>query len=167
VPPSTRPAELIRLYIHHRHANIESGPAEPAGTFGARKLLRLKFIPFGYAAPTYDDIVVAAKDPELEGNWSFECPEASGVELEQLYEHGGRYAMIVDFVPGGEHNGPWLPGRSDIVSSLALKPTPARPGRIYLAVPDDISRRAVMRSLKDAHPEFRFELIHPGAAKRA
>jgi hypothetical protein len=158
-PMSTEAPRLTKLFIHHRYANVESGPAEPAGTFGPKRLFRLKFIPFAYATPTYDDIVVASKDPELAGNWTFECPGSDGMDAYELYEHGGRYAMVVDYVPGGDQRGPWLPGLPDIICAVASKATNDGPGRIHLAVPDGVSPDAVMILLRSCHSDLRFDRI--------
>ena len=163
---STEAPRLTKLFIHHRYGNVESGPAEPAGTFGPKRLFRLKFIPFAYATPTYDDIVVAAKDPALEGNWTFECPGSDGMDAYELYEHGGRYAMVVDYVPGGDDRGPWLPARPDIICAVASGATHHRAGRIHLAVPDGVSPNVVMTSLRRFHPDLRFDRIRIRGASR-
>ncbi len=62
--------------------HVESGPAELLGARGGAKLLRLQFIPFMYATPTFDDVVVAREDPELDGNLAFECPEPFGMDTD-------------------------------------------------------------------------------------
>jgi hypothetical protein len=164
---ATQPAPLPTIFIHHRHDNVESGPAEPAGSFGRKKLFRLKFIPVVYATPTYDDIVIAERDPRLADNWSFECPQADGTDADDVYERGGRYAMIVDFIPGGDDRGAWFPGRSDIVSALAVAPTDGRPGRVCFAIPDDLSPEAALTALREAHPGFRFAQLPPQRGRRS
>jgi hypothetical protein len=153
-------ARDIKLFVHHGYDNVESGPAAPAGTQRGRRLFRLKFIPFCYATPTYGDVVVAKRDKEFNDHWAFETTRPYGMSIDDLHAHGGRYAMIVDFTPGGRHRGPWFPDRRDIMSSIAIEPGDG-PGRVYFAVPDKITPADVMAALADSHPKFDFTQIHP------
>jgi hypothetical protein len=152
----------IKLFIHHGYDLVESGPAENAGKHRGRTLLRLRFIPFHYATPTADDVVIAKRDPEFNDHWAFECPRRGGMPVSQLHEHGGRYSMIVSFTRGGEHvTGPWFPGREDILSSMALQATDERPGRVYFAAPKRVRPPEIMAALTESHPGYGFEQIHP------
>lgn len=159
--------KTVKLFLHHANEDVESGPAVVVGK-AARGLvpLRLRFIPFFFACPTYDDVVLAKKDPELEGHWTFEVPFSGGMEETDLHEHGGRYALIFDYRVGGAHTGPWFPGREDIVSANATAPKGERPGRVYLAVPSIVKPPEVMQLLAEGHPDFQFSLVHPKPRKK-
>ncbi len=151
----------MKLFIHHHYDYVESGPAKAVGTLRGKKLLQLQFIPFEYATPTYGDVVAASKDDEFNNHWAFECPQRGGMPVSKLHAHGGRYAMIVQFVRRGSHTGPWFPGRHDIMSSLARMATRSAPGLVYFAVPDKVRPTEIMRLLGEGHPEFQFAQIHP------
>jgi hypothetical protein len=74
--------------------------------------------------------------------------------------------MIVTYVPTTVRvDGPWFPGREDILSSLALVPTDQRPGRVYFAPPKKVRPPEILASLATSHPGYRFELIHPKPRK--
>jgi hypothetical protein len=152
---------LATLFLHHSYDGVESGPAEVVGGGTKSKQLRLRFIPFVYATPTFDDVVVARKDAEFEGNWAFEVPRRGGMDERELHAHGGRYAMIVTYTLGGVLRGPWFPGRADIVSATARRAEVGRPGRLYFAVPKGVTQESVMAALREGHPDFGFELVHP------
>lgn len=88
--------------------------------------------------------------------------------VSRLHEHGGRYAMVVRFVRGGTHRGPWFPGRDDLVSSLAAAGSDDGkvPGLVYFAVPRLVRPLAVMAALAESHPTFAFTLLHPKPRRR-
>jgi hypothetical protein len=153
--------EYVTVFLHHGYDLVESGPCEPCGMQRGKRLFRLRFIPFSYANPTYDDVVVARRDPEFEGNWAFECTLRGGTRMRDLHQPGGRYAMIVEYVARGRHRRLWFPGRADIVSSLAIRSEGGKPGRFYLAVSKKVRPASVMDALAAEHPTFDFKQIHP------
>lgn len=150
-----------KLFIHHGYDFVESGPAENVGTYRRKKLLRLLFIPFMYATPTYGDVVAVKRDPEFEGNYAFECPGPHGMEIDDLHQHGGRYALIVDFSLGDSEWAPWFPEANDIMTSLAWEEQDDKPGRLYIAAQTSYSPEDVMKLLAEGHPAAKFILIHP------
>ena len=150
-----------KLFIHHGYDNVESGPAEDVGPARGRKLLRLLFIPFMYATPTYGDVVSARKDAEFEGHYAFECPNEHGMEIDDLHEHGGRFALIVDFHLGADDSAPWFPESDDVMTSLAWPEEKGTPGRLYIAAQTTKTPASILDSLVGAHPSATFTLIHP------
>ena len=153
--------DIEKLFIHHDYDNVESGPAEVVGTEGDAVLLRLLFIPFMYATPTYGDVVAATREAEFEDNLAFACPGQFGMDVEDLHRHGGRYALIFDFELAEGEGEQWFQESHDIMSSLAWPQEEGKPGRAYLAVQDARTPDEVMRLLKKRHPNSAFTLIHP------
>lgn len=151
----------IKLFLHHAYDWVESGPAEELRRQGDTIHARLAFIPFGFATPTFGDVIVAQRDDEYDGHWTFEVPDAGGMDVEDLQEKGGYVALIVDFWLPDADDGVWFPGRDDIYSALSTACGPDEDGRVYFAVPDSIAPNDVMSMLRAAHPEGRFTLVHP------
>lgn len=149
------------LFIHHGYDNVESGPAEEVERDSKRLLLKLLFIPFSYATPTYGDVVAASRDEEFEGNYAFECPRKFGMDVEELHQHGGRYTLIVDFELGDAEWALWFPEEDEIMTSMAWPDEEGKPGRLYIASESTRSPSDIMDALQRGHPEATFTLIHP------
>ena len=166
-------AKLLKVLLHSRGEDVETPWAEdcgPApGEAGAR-YVRLGNVPFLHAKPTYGDVLVAVPDPSSDGYLAW---DSGGLPFERIPERiaedGGRWAMIIDYVP--------LDPASDVqhafdaldiaaeAENIAVEgcysPNERRPGRAYLAVPAELGVDDVLRMLSAWKLPMTFTLIHP------
>ena len=144
------------------------GPAP--GPSGTRKV-RLLNVPFLHAKPTWGDVIVVS--PNRGGLPTWDRRGASWRELTaRIAEDGGRWAMIVDFVPHDDTGSAVAfralseaCGEHGIVCEAAWPAKPDTPGRAYLAVEHVRSDADVMAALRDAELPCELIQVHPAAAK--
>ena len=90
-----RKPELVKLFLHQDHDDVESVWAVKLGKTRGGTLLRLDNIPFMHARPTYGDVVVAKADRELEVPYAWNGAHIRFSDVpKHLHEDGGRYAAI-------------------------------------------------------------------------
>lgn len=165
--------KLIKVCLTNQGEDTESpwaqdlGPAP--GIAGARKV-RLVNVPFMHAKPTWGDtIVVLPTKNQL--TW-----DRSGVKWAEIgtriVEDGGRWAMILDYLPHADITAPDAIGAlakacdaERIVCEGARSPRDGNPGRVYLAVPKDSTVDAVMTRLTAAGLPMQLHLVHPEPRK--
>jgi len=167
--------KLIKVCLTNQGEDTETpwahdlGPA-PGSPPGSRKA-RLVNVPFMHAKPTWGDVVVVS--PVADG---FPTWDRGGIPWKQIsskiVEDGGRWAMIVDYVPH--------PGVADddayralaiacdterLVCEGAWGPRDAEPGRVYLAVTKELAAEAVMQRLLAQPLPMQLIQIHPEPKK--
>jgi hypothetical protein len=154
-----RSRTLTRVFMHHRYQNVEALRAEACGQMDERRLFRVASIPLQYSKPTYGDIIAAGRDPQFDGHWAWECPAPSGALPKHLHEDGGRYTMVVDFVPDPANAAaqPRLPGALNIIAMPAREPDADHPGQVYLAVPGFLPPDLVLAAIRELHPTWSLE----------
>ncbi len=161
-----------KVFLHDDGEDLESCWAEPLGTSKqGRTLVRLANIPFLHARPTYGDIIEVARDPSYAGNFAW---DRGGLPLanvgERIHRNGGRYVAIIDYLQsdGADFNvlTQWLK-EQDVVGEGYFGQEGARPGRLYLAVPDSSEIEDILAAMEDEFGNFTFTRVHPPAAARA
>jgi len=155
-----------KVFLHDGGGDVESCWAEPAGTAAGRRLFRLVNVPFVHAKPTYDDVIVARRDPEFADHWAWDRGGTPFSEVGALiHEDGGRYAAIVDYRmgPGASFGGlvRWLKKAHDVVAEGCFGPRGRAPGRVYLAIPVGLDLGDVLASMRAQFGAFRFTRVHP------
>jgi len=167
---------LIKVCLTNKGEDTETpwahdlGPA-PGSPPGSRKA-KLVNVPFMHAKPTWGDVVVVS--PVKEG---FPTWDRGGIPWKQIsskiVEDGGRWAMIVDYVPhpGTNDNDAFqaLARACDaerLVCEGAWGPRDTEPGRAYLAVMKELTAELVMQKLLTATLPMQLIQIHPEPKKR-
>ncbi len=168
--------KLIKVLLQDRGEDAETPWAEDLGAVrgkrGARRV-RLVNVPFLHAKPTYGDVITVVPDPG-DGMLTW---DAGGVDYDEIHtridEDGGRYAAIVDYLPGkGVDARPAYEALSaaartkKIIAEGCFAPRDRKPGRIYLAVPEPIKPAAVMKLLGTVELAVKLTLVHPTPSKR-
>ncbi len=162
--------ELIKVCLTNRGEDAETpwaedlGPAD--GPHGSRKV-RIVNVPFLHAKPTYGDVVVVS--PVDEGLLTWDRDGIAWSEIAtRIAEDGGRWAMIVDYVPHDDATGDAafqalakVCEAHDLVCEGAWGPDGTQPGRAYLAVDNAITAAGVMAALADAQVPATITQIHP------
>jgi hypothetical protein len=165
--------KTIKVCLTNRGKDVETpwaqdlGPA--AGKKGHRRV-RLVNVPFLHAKPTWGDVVVVAPVDDGLPTW-----DRDGVAWKQIGtridEDGGRWAMIVDYVPRADD----VTGdvayaaltasceAADIVCEGAWGPG-KKPGRVYLAVRIERVADEVMKVLAAAKLPCELIQVHPSPA---
>lgn len=133
--------ELIKVRLTDRGEDSETpwahdlGPAP--GPPGSRKV-RLANVPFMHAKPTWGDVIIVTPVDD-----DFPLWDRGGVPWEQIAtriaEDGGRWAMIVDYVPHRDSADAFRAlaeacAEIEVVCEGAWGPREGTPGRAYLAV---------------------------------
>lgn len=151
---------------------VDLGPAHGAPA-GSRRV-RLVNVPFLHSKPTWGDVIVAS--PGEDGRLMWDAGGASYAEIQsRIEEDGGRYAVIVDFMPHAETTAEvaWRaltrvfePEGADLsdadgVCECALAPRASRPGRGYLAIKYGLTPAQVMERLRAASLPCEVTLVHP------
>ncbi|MDQ3368960.1 MAG: hypothetical protein M3680_26345 [Myxococcota bacterium] len=178
-----RPPKLIKVCLVNRGEDPETpwaqdlGPA-PNGAKGSRRV-RLVNVPFLHAKPTWGDIVIVTPVADGLPTWDANGVAWSKIDT-RIDEDGGRYAMIIDYLPHDLTDGgntafkalynACAAGQKDlqkapIVCEGAFEPRDDRPGRAYLAVQDDIEPAEVMATLRAANLPCELVQIHPEPPK--
>jgi hypothetical protein len=172
-----RTPKLIKVCLTNQGEDSETpwaedlGPARNGTPRGSRKV-RLVNVPFLHAKPTWGDIIVVSPVEDGLPTW-----DAGGVAWSKIgtriLDDSGRHAMIVDYAPPpGDASGN-AAFRAlfeackaiDVVCEGCFGPRDGRPGRAYLAVPDELSPSAVMKQLGGAKLPARLTQIHPAPRK--
>ena len=150
---------------------IDLGPADNAPP-GSRRV-RLINVPFMHAKPTWGDVIVVSPVDGQQLTWDGEGVAYSEIDA-RIEEDGGRYAVIVGYMPHAgtsasdafkafcavfEREGDL--SQADAVCEGATLPNEERPGRIYLAANYDLSPDMVMERLRAAHLPCDVTLFHP------
>jgi hypothetical protein len=162
-------SEPIKIVLTNQGEDVETPWAVdlgPGPTPGSRRV-RLDNVPFLHAKPTYGDVIVVVPDEDGRLTW-----DAQGVPFdrigERIAEDGGRYAMIVDWLPGDE-------GASKAIWKRLVKaveahgavpegcfgPRDGEPGRMYVAVAEGTEPDEVMAWLASAGADCALTLVHP------
>ncbi|MEN0060577.1 MAG: hypothetical protein AAGA48_00430 [Myxococcota bacterium] len=162
-------SDLIKILLENQGEDSETTWAEdlgPVGTEGARRV-RLCNVPFLHSRPTHSDELIVA--PGIDGMLTW---DRAGVPWERIDERierdGGKYAMIVDYAPHeGVDSAEVFAGLDQAATSHqavaegCYGPRGERPGRIYLAVPEERPVEAMMEALTAAKVQARLILVHP------
>ncbi len=170
--PAAKRPRLVKILLHNQGEDPETPFAEDLGPVperpGARRV-RLVNVPFLHAKPTYGDVVIVEPDPDGFPTW-----DRAGVDFEEIQsriaEDGGRYAMIVDYLPKTRSElevtkvfGQLRAGAedADIVPEGCFGPVDDSPGRLYLAVPEELQPAEVMKLLAATEAKCALTLVHP------
>ena len=158
-----------RLCLHNQGADSETPWAEdlgPADGEGARRV-RLDNVPFLHAKPTYGDELIVT--PNADGVLAW---DRGGLPWERIDERiaqdGGRYVMIVDYLPAASAEvQATFQSLCDAASAIGgtsegcFPPKDSRPGRMYVAMPDATEVGEVMKALDGAATGAALTLVHP------
>ncbi len=173
-PAATDP-KLMKVCLTNQGEDTETpwahdlGPAPNAVT-GARKV-RLANVPFMHAKPTWGDVIVVHPTPDGFPTW-----DRGGVAWKQIgtriVEDGGRWAMIVDYVPDAGTAPETAVAEltracntEDVVAEGAWGPRDGEPGRVYLAVQKQLTAELVMQKLLSVKLPMRLIQVHPEPKK--
>ena len=149
------------------------GPAP--GPKGSRKV-RLVNVPFMHAKPTWGDVVVVS--PVKDGFPTWDRSNVAWSDIaSRIHEDGGRWAMIVDYVPAKHVEEDdedacfdelaHACAELDIVCEGAWSPRSRPSGRVYLAVQNGTTDKAVMNHLARAKLPCTLSQIHPAPTPAA
>ncbi len=145
------------------------GPAPEPYTDGSR-LVRLVNVPFLHAKPTWGDTIVVA--PAGDGLLTWDRHEVPFADVDALiFEDGGRWAMIVDYEPHPDSPDAAYAtlaracAEHDVVCEAAWGPRDGDPGRVYLAVKNQLSDATLMKRLRNAGLPCELIQIHPTPAE--
>lgn len=162
---------LIKVCLTNQGEDVETpwahdlGPA-PDAPPGSR-LVRLVNVPFMHAKPTWGDMIVVS--PAADGILTWDRGGTPWPQIgTRLVEDGGRWAMIVDYLPRPDLAEAEAFQRLNracdaarVVCEGAWGPRDQDLGRVYLAVPRDLSAEAVMARLHEAALPMQLVQIHP------
>lgn len=162
---------LIKVCLTNQGEDIETpwahdlGPA-PDAPPGSRQV-RLVNVPFMHAKPTWGDTIVVS--PGADGILTWDRSATPWPQIgTRLVEDGGRWAMIVDYLPRPDLAEAEAFQRLNracdaarVVCEGAWGPRDQDLGRVYLAVPRDLSAEAVMARLHEAALPMQLVQIHP------
>jgi hypothetical protein len=164
---------LIKVCLTNKGEDTETPWAHdlgPAGADGSRKV-KLVNVPFMHAKPTWGDTILV-RPPRDNG---FPVWDREGVPWKniasKIVEDGGRWAMIVDYVPRVAADEAFAAlGRAcdeaKIVCEGAWGPREHEPGRVYLAVQKELVADQVMGILVGASLPMDLIQIHPEPKKK-
>jgi hypothetical protein len=133
--------------------------------------VRLANIPFLHAKPTYGDIIEVAKDETYgQGAFAWDRGNLPWNRIgERIHADGGRYAAIVDYTmrDGADFKAltSWLKNEQNVVGEGCFAPDGERPGRLYLAVPDETEIDDILVHMQEEFGSFAFTRIHPPASE--
>ncbi len=161
--------ERVKILLHASGEDPETpwaldlGPAP--GKRGAR-LVRLVNVPFLHAKPTFGDEIVVAPGPD--GWLAWDRGDADPDRGEGIARDGGRYALIIDYLPPAGADVPAVftaiceaARRLDVVPEGCFGPRADKPGRAYFAAPNAVTPLALMTAVTGAVDDCVFTLIHP------
>jgi hypothetical protein len=160
-----------KVFLHNDGEDVESCWAEPAGSGkGGRSFVRLANIPFLHAKPTYGDIIEVRRDPGYGNAFVWDRGNLPWNRIgERIHSDGGRYAAIVDYTMrvGADFKAltQWLKLDQNVVGEGCFAPEGDRPGRLYLAVPDESEIDDILVRMAEEFGAFAFTRIHPPAAE--
>lgn len=161
--------ERVKILLHASGEDPETpwaldlGPAP--GKRGAR-LVRLVNVPFLHAKPTFGDEIVVAPGPD--GWLAWDRGDADPDRGEGIARDGGRYALIIDYLPPAGADVPTVftaiceaARRLDVVPEGCFGPRGDKPGRAYFAAPNAVTPPALMTAVSGAVDDCVFTLVHP------
>jgi hypothetical protein len=157
----------IKVCLTNGGKERETPWAEDLGPAPGGRKVRLVNVPFLHAKPTWGDVIVVRPDRNGTQTW-----DRGGLAWREVASHiaedGGRWAMIVDYIPHLDTSGTEALraivracGEHDVVCEGAWAPVRAKPGRAYLAVPYPSGADIVMRTLRAAVLPCELVQIHP------
>lgn len=174
--------QLIKVCLCNRGQDAETpwamdlGPATGKVPKGSRRV-RLVNVPFFHAKPTWGDTIVVS--PVEDGLLTWDAKGVAWSKIDtRIDEDGGRYAMIVDYIPAAGdptgdaafaalakacHDGHADLRDAQIVCEGAYGPRDDRAGRAYLAVVDELEPEDAMARLAGLPCEL--VQIHPPPPK--
>lgn len=156
--------KLIKICLTNGGADVETPWAHDLGAVTGGRKVRLVNVPFLHAKPTWGDVIVVAAADRGPPMW-----DRRGVAFDKIgariLEDGGRWAMIVDYLPHPDGDAFAAIERAclehDIVCERAVSPRSGRAGRVYLAVKQDRTDVATMAQLRAAELPCELIQIHP------
>lgn len=165
-----REPNLLKVCLENQGEDSETpwahdlGPAK--GPKGSRKV-RLVNVPFLHAKPTWGDVIVVSPVEDGLPTW-----DSKGVPWAKIHtriaEDGGRWAMIVDYLPHDRTDGEIAFQAlhracmdQDVICEGAWGPREDKPGRAYFAAPEALDEHDVMATLATANLPCALTLIHP------
>jgi len=162
----------VKIRLHTSSEESETAWAEDCGPApgpdGAR-FVRLGTIPFIHAKPTYGDVIVVAPDgPGGLLAWDSEGGSYRQV-AEGLIEDGGRFTVVLDYDVASPAVDPDAAYRAleracegaDIALETCFGPWDGEPGRVYLAVPGELTVEEVLAFLAGEAVPLTLRLVHP------
>ncbi len=165
-----RKDRLVKIRLQQRGEDSETPWAEDLGAVEGRpgaKRVRIGNVPFLHAKPTYEDVIVVEPDPD-DGMLMW---DGGGLPYEEIGSRiavdGGRYVLIIDYeIIDAPVNDTFrrltlVAELADIVLEGCFGPKPGRPGRAYLAVPNEMSVVDVLGRLEAAAMPVKLTLVHP------
>jgi hypothetical protein len=161
-----------KIFLHDDGEDVESCWAEPASAVkNGRVLVRLANIPFLYPKPTYGDVIEVARDAQYGGAYAWDRTGLPWSRIgERIHKDGRRYTGIVDYEMGsGADFGAlahWLKSEHDIVAEGGFTPEDDRPGRLYLAIPDEVELDDILDSMDATFDGFTFSRVYPPSKKK-
>lgn len=158
-----------KIFLHDDGEDVEScwaAPLEPAPRKANRLFVRLANIPFLYPKPTYGDVIEVSRDPTYGNAYSWDRTGLPWSRIgERIHRDGRRYTGIIDYETGrgADFNAlaQWLKAEHDIVAEGGFAPEGDRPGRLYLAIPDELEIDDIIAEMDDAFEGFVFTRVYP------
>ncbi len=166
-------AKNIKVCLTNKGEDTESPWAIDLGAVGSdgSRKVKLVNVPFMHAKPTWGDTIIVKPDR----NGGPPVWDREGVPWKQIatkiVEDGGRWAMIVDYLPTTSADEAFAAIRqicdeARIVCEGAWGPRDHDPGRVYLAVQKELNAEQVMGLLIGASLPTELIQIHPEPKKR-
>jgi hypothetical protein len=162
----------IKVCLTNAGKERETPWAEDLGPAPGGRRVRLVNVPFLHAKPTWGDVIVVRSDRHGTPTW-----DRGGLAWREvgarIAEDGGRWAMIVDYIPHDDTSGAEALreiaracAEHEVVCEGAWPPRRDKPGRAYLAVPYASGADRVMSALRAAALPCELAQIHPAAQQR-
>ncbi|HSD90960.1 MAG TPA: hypothetical protein VLB44_25725 [Kofleriaceae bacterium] len=160
---ATKP-KLIKVCLTNLGEDTETPWAYDLGDVRGGKKVKLANVPFMHAKPTWGDTIVVKY---VDGMWTWDRDGVPWSKVgTRIAEDGEHWAMIVDYDPHpGEDDAFGALAKAcrdgDVVCEGAWGPEGAKPGRVYLAVPDEMSDVQVMAKLRARELPCELVQVHP------
>lgn len=169
------PEKYEKIFLHDDGEDVEScwaEPLQPPKKTAGRIFVRLANIPFLYPKPTYGDVIEVIRNPGYANAYAWDRSGLPWSRIgERIHVDGRRYTGIVDYELGNGADfrelAQWLKSEHDIVAEGGFAPEGDRPGRLYLAIPDDLEIDDVLAEMDDVFEGFVFTRIYPPSAPPA
>ncbi len=155
-------SRLVKVRLQSNGEDVEMAWAEDCGSAPGHedgRHVRLGNVPFLHAKPTYGDLILATPDPN-DGMLMWDDGKLQYERIgEKIIEDGGRWAMILDYElldPTGDAQEAFSAldcagEKYNVAVEGFYGPRDDRPGRAYLAVPQELERRSGFRPSKIDH----------------
>ena len=164
----------IKICLTNQGRDTETPWAEDLGPVpgqrGSRRV-RLINVPFMHAKPTWGDVVVVSPVDDGFPTWDRDATPWPKIGT-RIAEDGGRWAMIVDYAPHPDANDAfeslaYACAEHEVVCEGAWGPENGTPGRVYLAVKNEMTDGELMKRLRAASLPCELVQIHPPPSKPA